>query len=317
MHLRSVWCALLVGGCAIPLAGTLDSSSLDGGASGSDASPADAGAKDATAVGSLDGEVPSDGGGASDAAPITDAPGPDTRPPPPDPTKVSLSFAAGKDGKVYQFDIVTTQFTALPSAGCPAAEESAVLRDGTIYVTSSDDKNLFRVTATGCVSVRSNGSFPYALGTAPAGTVSATQEVLVGYMGAGDYVRVDETNGNVTTITPGALGTLRPSGDVTAIGTTGYLAAQSNTGSGAFACPAGGDCIVEVNLITGAPVRFVKQFTGLGIFGLAHSHGSLLFYANTQVFAFDPIAQTLSAALAGFPAGAAFSGAGAAAFPPP
>jgi hypothetical protein len=316
VHLRPVCLALLVGGCGIELQGTLEPGSVDAGRV--DASAYDAGSPDATAVLAEDaGVAPSDGGGAADGPAITDAAGPDTRPPPPDPTKVSLSFAAGKDAKVYQFDIGTNQFTVLPSAGCPAAEESAVLSDGTIFVTSSDNKNLFRVTGTGCVSVRTNASFPFALGTAPVGTVSPTQEVLIGYMGAGDYVRVDQTNGNVTTITPGALGALRPSGDVTAIGTRGYLAAQSNTGSGAFACPSGGDCIVEVNLLTGAPIQLVKQFVGLGIFGLAHSHGSLLFYANTQVFAFDPVAQTLSPALAGFPAGAAFSGAGAAPFPSP
>jgi len=58
--------------------------------------------------------------------------------------------------------------------------------------------------------------------TAPIGTVSANEEVLVGYMGAGDYVRVDHVTGIVTSSTPGALGELRPSGDLTAFGTKGW-----------------------------------------------------------------------------------------------
>jgi hypothetical protein len=228
----------------------------------------------------------------------------------PDPTKVKVSYAAGKDQKVYSFDLTSKTFTALPSNGCPSAEEAAVLSDGTVYVTSSDNKNFYRVTGTGCTSIRMGSSFPYALGTAPVGTASATEEWLVGYMGAGDYVRVD-TNGNVTTITGGALGALRPSGDVTALGTRGFLAAATGTGSGAFACPSGGDCIVEVDLKTGAPIELLSQLVGLGIYGLAHGGGQLLLYANGQVFPYDVSAKTVGAALAAWPSGASFSGAGA------
>jgi hypothetical protein len=192
------------------------------------------------------------------------------------------------------------------------------MTDGSVYITSSNSQDLYRWTATGCTVVRRGSNFPYALGAAPVGTVSNAEETLVGYLGrGGDYVRVDPKDGNVTTITRDALGALQPSGDVTALGTKGYLAAAAGTGSGAFACPNGGDCIVEVNLKTGKPVKLLKQFPGLGIYGLAHSLGSLLFYANEQVFPFDPTAQTLGAALAAAPTGANISGAGAPPYPPP
>jgi hypothetical protein len=297
-----ILCALTFCACGLDAVGNL---APDGGTTADAGAPGEGGPTDAATFPLGDSDVFLDGGlGDADALP-------------PDPVKVTVSYAAGKDAKVYSFDSVTSTFAALASNGCPIAEESAVLSDGSVYVTSSDNTSLYRWSAAGCTLVRGASSFPYALGTAPVGTVSATEEVLVGYMGAGDYVRVDRTNGDVTVITAGALGSLRPSGDVTAFGAKGYLAAASTTGSGAFLCAAGGDCIVEVNLQTGVPVVLVKHFTGLGIYGLAHSRGSLLFYANGAVLPFDLKTQVLGAALATMPATAAFSGAGAPPYPPP
>jgi hypothetical protein len=300
-----------LGVCACGLS-AVGSGPSDGGEPGAEGGPAGPGAEGGGPTdggpGPLgDSDVFLDGGPGADAA--------DAKPP--DPTKVTISYAAGKDAKVYKFDSLTNAFTALTSTGCPSAEESAVLSDGSVYVTSSDNTKLFTWTSTGCTLVRGASSFPYALGTAPVGTLSATEEVLVGYMGAGDYVRVDRANGDVTLVTAGALGTLRPSGDVTAFGAKGFLAAASGTGSGSFACAGGGDCIVEVSLKTGVPITFVKRFAGYGIYGLAHSRGSLLFYANGQVFPYDLTTQTLGAALATMPGTAAFSGAGAPPYPPP
>ena len=267
----------------------------------------DGGTVTTEAAPSLDAEPPPD-----QIAPLVDAADAFV---PPDPVKVTVSFAAGKDAKVYRFDAVAKIFTALVSTGCPVAEETAVMSDGSVYVTSSDNQSLFRWTATGCTSVRAGSNFPYALGTAPIGTLSATEEVLVGYMGAGDYVRVDRNNGDVVTVTPGALGQLRPAGDLTAFGARGYLAALQGTGAGAFACAAGGDCIVEVSLVTGRPVALLERFAGLGIYGLAHSRGSLLFYANGEVFPYDLTTKVLGPSLAPMPGGAGFSGAGAPPYP--
>lgn len=256
----------------------------------------------------VDAEPSGDGGGpdaelvdASDGAVVV----------PPDPAKVSVSYAAGKNRVVYAFDVTTATFTAQTSTGCPVAEETAVMADGTVYVTSQDSRELFTWAAgAGCTRIANNLSLPFALGTADLGGV----EELVGYRN-GDYVKVSRATGAVTTITAGALGSLRPSGDVTRIGTKGYLAAQSGTGGGAFACPAGGDCVVSVNLTDGRPVALLKHFVGLGIFGIAHSGGMLLLYANGQVFPLDPATLVLGASLAAAPTGADFSGAGAPAFP--
>lgn len=232
---------------------------------------------------------------------------------PPDPTKVTVSYAAGKNAIVYAFDYTTATFTAQTSTGCPMAEETAVTSDGTVYVTSPDNRELFKwTTGVGCTRVGgTNLNLPFALATAEIAGV----EELVGYRN-GDYMKVNRTTGVVTMIKMGALGMVRPSGDVTRIGAKGYLAAETGKGGGAFACPSGGDCVMSVNMTDGTPVALLKHFPGLGIYGIAHSKGTLLLFANAQVYPFDPATLVLGPALASAPTGSSFSGAGAPAFPP-
>ncbi len=307
MRVRSACLALwFLSGCGIELSGGTIASPDAG--SFADAGELTDGAPRPDAGGQPEGGDGGDGGPGADAG--------DAGLLPPDPNDVAVSYAAGIDTFVYAFDRATSKFTRLKSTACPPAEETAVFSDGSVYITSSTSQDLYRWTvAAGCTSVRVGNRFPFAMGVAPKGTLSATEEVLVGYDGA-DYVRVDTSTGDVTVVAAGALGTLRPSGDVTAIGQKGYLAAAQNTGQGsAFACAAGGDCVVEVDLKTGKPVKFLKAFTGLGIYGLAHSRGKLLLYAFGQVFDFDVSALTLGPALAAFPLGASFTGAGAPPYP--
>ena len=87
---------------------------------------------------------------------------------PPDPTKVTLSYAAGKNAIVYAFDYTTATFTPQTSTACPVAEETAVTSDGTVYITSSDSRELFKwTTGVGCARVGgTNLNLPFALATA-------------------------------------------------------------------------------------------------------------------------------------------------------
>lgn len=288
----------LGGGCGISLVGQADPNASAGDAA-VDAGDGAGGSVTGLDGASTDGGVVEGGvdGASEDAGKL-------------DPLKVHLSYGLGHDGRAYRFDLGTKMFTPLPSAGCPSGEETAVTVDGAVYFTSTDSRSFYKLTATGCELIKGSSSFPYAFGTAPKGTVSQASETLVGYTGA-DYVRVDPATGAVTTITPGALGTLRPSGDMCAVGLRGFLSAASGSG----ACPGGGDCIVEVDLTTGVPVSVgtIKQLVGLGIYGLAHSGGQLLLFANGQVYPFDVTTLTLGASIAIFPVGAGFTGAGAAA----
>ena len=225
----------------------------------------------------------------------------------PGPVNVNVSYALGKDAKVYLFDHDAKTFTAGLSTNCPPGEETAVMQDGTVYVTSSDSRDLFRWSpATGCTFV-GTANLPFALGTAFIGGV----EQLVGYRDA-DYDLVSTTNATVTRLTNNALGALRPAGDYARVGTRAFLSVQTNEG----ACPAGGDCIVEIDPSNGRPLTAPKQYVGLGIFGLAQSRGKLLLYANAQVYEMAVATLTLGPSLKAFPTGALFSGAGAAALAP-
>jgi hypothetical protein len=236
----------------------------------------------------------------------------------PSPLNVKHSYAIAA-GNMYELSVGTTAtFTLLPSAECPnPAEETAVFSDERIFVTSDQNDTLYSYAkGTGCTQVKkaNKDTYPGALGVAPKGTVSSTEETLVGYIGAA-YVKVDTSNGTVTTINNTALGNLRPSGDVAAIGTRGFLAAEQGKGD----CPANGDCVVEVELTGGTRVAsgVFQQFPGLRIYGLAQSEGRLLLYADDKkVYSIDLTNLTLGTAIANFPTGANFTGAGAAPFAP-
>ncbi len=225
---------------------------------------------------------------------------------------VVFSYAIGRNRTVYRFDLTTKSFTPLPSAGCPTGGETAVFTDGSVYFTSSNNRGLFRLTATGCDEINYGGTFPIALGTAPKGTRSDTHEALVGYDG-NDYVEVNTTTGLVSVVTAAALGDLRPSGDVVAIGTRGFLAAASGKGSGLLACPTNGDCIVEVDLKTGRPLGTLTHLPGLSIEGLARGHQQLIVYCADGILrSYDTATKLFPLTIATSPATASFTGAGSA-----
>jgi hypothetical protein len=258
---------------------------------------------------------PDSGPGSIDAAP--DAPVP------PNPANVKVSYAAGKDGNVYKLE--GSNFTTFASANCPSqAEETAVMRDTVanvdkVFITSTAGDELFSVTSTGCVRIgakRSNGYYPYALGVATAGTLDVT-DTLVGYNGA-KYVRIAEASGDVVDVTTGALGDLRPSGDITAIGSKGYVSVFDKNNSAVDECGPNGDCIMEIDLQTGRRVSgsSLKKIMNLSVEGLAQSEGKLLLYTRTisAVLLFDPaLPFVLGTPVALFPVPTPqFSGAGAA-----
>jgi hypothetical protein len=224
---------------------------------------------------------------------------------------VTASYAAGKDQKVWKLEGAT--FTEFASVGCPRGEETAVMTDGRIFVTSERGDSLFAVAAAGCVRIgppRKQGYYPYALGIAPKGTFSNVQDTLVGYDGAA-YVSIDVITGNVTVVNANALGDQLPGGDVTAINTDGYVAIAAGTGKGAMKCRPTGDCIQKVDLVTGTPIGMPIVVVGAQIVGLAHDRGTLLLFRLNQVSSFDLGTGALSS-VANYPGGLSFSGAGSA-----
>lgn len=236
-----------------------------------------------------------------------------------DPTKVDIAYAAGRNGKMYSLRLGSSTMVEEPSGGCPPAQETAVTSDGTVWLTSLDNHDLYTWSAgSGCKkAVRADTSkydLPLALGVAPKGTLSAAGDELVGYQGS-DYLRIDRTTLAVSTVMANALGGYMVRGDVVALGRDGYVTVAGGTGPTGALCSGGADCILPVNLVdgtpTGAPIPVPYFMEGLG-----HSGGALLlFCTDQQVRPFYPSTRSIGPAVAQSPAGVSFGGAGSRPFP--
>ncbi len=233
----------------------------------------------------------------------------------PDPTKVDIAFAAGRNGKIYTLRLGASTFVEEPSGGCPIAEETAVGPDGTVWITSIDNHEIFTwKSVTGCTKfVRADTTkydLPPALGVAPRGTLSATSDELVGYQGS-DYLRIDRTTGAVSKVMANALGSYVVRGDVVAIGNDGYVSVMGNTGPSGAMCGGGGDCVLPVNLVDGTPTSGPIP-VGSYIEGLAQLGGNILvFSTDLKVRPLYPSTRSVGAPIATAPVGVTFAGAGA------
>lgn len=279
--------------------------------------PADASTSDATLPPSADAEAPRDAAPADGDSPdaSTDASADASL----DPTKVDISYAAGRNGKMYSLRQGATVMVEEPSGGCPPAQETAVMSDGTVWVTSLDNHDLYKWSAgSGCTKVAradtTKYDLPFVLGVAPKGTLSAASDELVGYQGS-DYLRIDRTTLAVSTVMANALGGYVVRGDVVAIGRDGYVTVAGGTGPTGAVCSGGADCILPVNLEDGTPVGAPIPVPHI-MEGLAHSGGALLlFCTDQQVRPFYPSTRSIGAPIAPSPGGATFGGAGSRPFP--
>jgi hypothetical protein len=235
-----------------------------------------------------------------------------------DPTKVDIAYAAGRNGKMYSLRL-GGMLVEEPSGGCPQAQETAVMSDGTVWITSLDNHDLYTWSAaSGCKkAVRADtGKYdlPLALGVAPKGTLSAGGEELVGYFGS-DYLRIDRTTLAVSTVMTNALGGYMVRGDVVAMGRDGYVTVAGGTGPAGALCSGGADCILPVNLVDGTPTGPPIPVQCY-VEGLAHGGGALLlFCGDQQVRPFYPSTRSIGPSLAQSPPGVSFGGAGSRPFP--
>ncbi len=197
------------------------------------------------------------------------------------PTVVSEVF--GHSGKtLYRLDPDTKGVTVVGDfSGCnDSVIDIALDEKSQMYGTTF--KGLYRIdkgTARCTPIVEAPGlDFPNSLSFVPKGTLDATAEVLVGYVGDA-YVRIDTTTGairNVGTLGDGTAATrnLVSSGDVVSvIGGPTYLSVKSTATSGA--CTAT-DCLVELDPRTGKIVKNLGALTGHNdVFGLAFWAGKV------------------------------------------
>ncbi|MEO6572669.1 MAG: hypothetical protein ABIP89_02430 [Polyangiaceae bacterium] len=260
--------------CGLTLSGLPEDGVGDDASTGTDASAANSDAPttadDAQTAGddaSLDGTTTTTGDAGSDAPAVAIMPG--------DAGSPTLYVVSSRFWTVNPITNTWANATALPANGCPALEDLAVDAYGNVYGLGG---GLFHVDPAGptCTQIGTNSNLPIAATFAPRGTLDPSVEVLVGYMGSGDYVRVDTTTANITVVGASALGGYNI-GDLTNVGLKGYVAMTGNT------C-GGNDCLWEVNLATGAKVgaSLGNYPTAQPITSLAHWGGKIFAYGTSD-----------------------------------
>jgi hypothetical protein len=181
---------------------------------------------------------------------------------------------------LWELHPITHVFTKVADwTSCGAGvEEIAIDRDEVVVVTGILNDTLYETTIGADAATCSppvTAPMPFALSFGP--TPDGGPERLVGYGGGtGNYGSVDRASGEWTVITPVALGTYRPSGDVVIGGGKGYVSATSNV---VDEC-APGDCLIEIDPLTGAFVKKLGDFPVNAIYGIAYWGGKVFGFAN-------------------------------------
>ncbi len=181
----------------------------------------------------------SSGQGGAGGMPDLDAGPGDGGPTPP----LNAEVYAHSPNTLYRLDPITKVMTTVGVfGGCSTVIDIALDKNGVMYGTGFGELYKIDKSTAACTLV-ANGSYPNSLSFVPAGTVDPVNEALVGYVGA-SYVRINTSNGAVTTIGNLGIAGYASSGDlVSLIGGSSYLTVTG---------PACGDCLVEINPTTGA-----------------------------------------------------------------
>ena len=180
---------------------------------------------------------------------------------------------------LYKVDPVAKTMTTIGnfSANCAAENviDIAVDANNNGYATTFAGVYKLNLTNANCTLIKS-GAYPNSLSFVPAGTLDPNVEALVGYNGA-TYVRIDTTNGNVTTV--GSLtGGYSSSGDIVSVKNGGtFLTVTGNN------C---GDCLLQIDPKTGNMKQNYGSINHGAVFGLA-------FWAGTA-YGFDDSGELFS-----------------------
>jgi hypothetical protein len=212
-----------------------------------------------------DADANTNGGQGSEPPPLTDDEQ-DTTPKPTRPGGVAEVFAHS-DTMLYRLDPETKAITVIGSfRGCTRVIDLALDEDSNLYATTPSQLVRVDPTTAQC-TVLQTGTYPNSLSFVPKGTLDPNAEALVGYENA-DYVRIDPKTGTKRKI--GELGNgYRSSGDIVSVkGGATYLTVVG----GPESC---GDCLVEVNPVTGAVVKNWGPVGKVAVYGLAFWAGSV------------------------------------------
>lgn len=156
------------------------------------------------------------------------------------------------------------------------------------YAATNDALYQLNTDTAACTKVAS-GSFPNSLSFVPVGTVDASAEALVGYLGS-DYVRI-ALNGKVTVVRGNALGDgLESSGDMVSVASKSFLTVRATVNCNDAQCNQckSQDCIVQVSPTTGALLKFRGGIARQNVYGLAFWAGTAYgFTATGGAFSLD------------------------------
>jgi hypothetical protein len=248
---------LTAAGCTLVLAcGGGDSSGFPGGDGGSSA---DAPGGDAP------GSFTSDDGGPTfpDAGGVSHDSGG---------TPVALVYAHSAD-TLYRLDANSKQIAVVGpfTGGCSGVIDIAIDSSSNAYVTTPTGLWKVDLQNAACTHI-STGSYPNSLSFVPKGTLDPNAEALVGYNSA-EYIRIDTTTGQVTSI--GSLtGGYYSSGDIVSV-----------IGGGTFLTVKGGqancnDCLLQIDPKTGNLIQSYGSVNHADVFGLAFWAGTAYGFDN-------------------------------------
>ncbi|MEX1367849.1 MAG: hypothetical protein AB1Z98_32270 [Nannocystaceae bacterium] len=191
---------------------------------------------------------------------------------------LEIAEVFGHSGDVlYRLDPETNDVTEVgPFVGCNPGSviDIALDADSNMYGTGFNRLwSIDRITAE-CTEI-AQGSYPTSLSFVPAGTVDPIEEALVGFDDA-DYIRIDTTTGQITTL--GTLpGGLISSGDMVSVMDGGsYLTVR---GPGCDVT----DCLIEIDPVDGTALTNFGLLPYDQVFGLAFWAGRAYGFAREGV----------------------------------
>jgi hypothetical protein len=197
-------------------------------------------------------------------------------------TMVNAEVYGQTSGTLYKLDPLTNAVTDVGNfLGCDGSViDIALDKDSNMYATTFG--GVYKVDRTTAVCTHiADGSYPNSLSFVPAGTIDPDNETLVGYDMNNNYIKIDTTTGAITTLGPLVDGYASSGDIVSVIGGGTYLTVTG----GPTNC---GDCIVEVNPVTGAVLHNIGALGHASVFGLAFWGGSCYgFDAEGDLFQID------------------------------
>jgi len=203
---------------------------------------------------------------------------------------------------LYKLDPISKAVTLISSFMGTATPviDLALDANSNAFVTTFDGVYSLDLTSAICTLIQS-GTYPNSLSFVPKGTLDATKEALVGYLNS-TYVRIDTKTGNITTV-GGLTGGYVSSGDIVSVTGGGtFLTVKGNT------C---GDCLFQVNPVTGDLVKNFGSVNHAQVYGLAYWGASLYGFDNAgELFEINAKGTLIKTTPVPVPAGLQWWGAG-------